>query len=294
MVAGLSSASFLEDVPAWLSSFDCHPTWEYVKARWEAPVVVSLLYVGMVFGVPALLPPGKGKGLSLRPLFALWNLVLSAFSFYGAVVSVRYVAHTLRHRGVHFMVCSDDLMFGPGHSPASGAACYGPIGVVMTAFLFSKIAELLDTAFLVLQRKPVTFLQWYHHLSVLLVSWYAYAIAAPTSVIFATVNYTVHAVMYFYFGLSQYTKQLGFMRQPITSLQLLQMVLGVILVGLAAYFDLGQSSCTSVYRHSYYYHATGGMYLSYLILFAKLYYDSYIARRGKQLRGATATKPKPE
>ena len=39
----------------------------------------------------------------------------------------------------------------------------GPSGFWTTAFVFSKIPELGDTAFLVVKKKPVIFLHWFHH-----------------------------------------------------------------------------------------------------------------------------------
>ena len=44
----------------------------------------------------------------------------------------------------------------------------------MGLFIFSKLPELFDTAFLVLQKKKVIFLHWFHHTTVLLYCWHAY------------------------------------------------------------------------------------------------------------------------
>jgi len=50
----------------------------------------------------------------------------------------------------------------------------GPTGLWVGLFIFSKFPELLDTAFLVLQKKRVIFLHWFHHTTVLLYCWHAY------------------------------------------------------------------------------------------------------------------------
>eukprot|EP00959_Pyramimonas_sp_CCMP1952_P446462 9347841-Pyramimonas_sp.AAC.2 len=39
----------------------------------------------------------------------------------------------------------------------------GPSGLWVGLFIYSKIPELLDTVFLVLQKKRVIFLAWFHH-----------------------------------------------------------------------------------------------------------------------------------
>ena len=96
----------------------------------------------------------------------------------------------------------------------------------MCLFIFSKYLELIDTVFLVLRKRKVRFLHWYHHFSVLLYCWHAYTWEMPTGLYFAAMNYTVHAVMYFYYFLS------GVLTKPpdwallVTVMQLLQMVGG--------------------------------------------------------------------
>ena len=39
-------------------------------------------------------------------------------------------------------------------------------------FLISKVAELGDTVFIVLRKSPLHLLHWYHHITVLVYSWY--------------------------------------------------------------------------------------------------------------------------
>jgi elongation of very long chain fatty acids protein 6 len=87
-------------------------------------------------------------------------------------------------------------------------------------FIFSKIPELMDTVFLVLQKKPVRstrtpphtavhhdaqltahlapqviFLHWFHHVTVLLYCWHAYVAGTAPGLWFACINYCVHSIM---------------------------------------------------------------------------------------------------
>ncbi|VDL66713.1 unnamed protein product [Nippostrongylus brasiliensis] len=49
----------------------------------------------------------------------------------------------------------------------------GPASFWACMFAFSKIAELGDTVFLVLRKRPVIFLHWYHHAVVLVYCWHS-------------------------------------------------------------------------------------------------------------------------
>jgi hypothetical protein len=71
-------------------------------------------------------------------------------------------------------------------------------------FLLSKFWELGDTAFIVLRRRPVTFLHVYHHSTVLLFTYYMSTMTETTTGLlpqFMAINYTIHALMYTYFTL---------------------------------------------------------------------------------------------
>ncbi len=90
--------------------------------------------------------------------------------------------------GFHATVCSDASWYANG-----------PSGYWVTLFIYSKIPELLDTIFMVLRGKPVIFLHWFHHVTVLMYCWHAYHVMIGAGVWFAAMNYSVHSVMYFYF-----------------------------------------------------------------------------------------------
>jgi hypothetical protein len=271
----------MDVVEAYFQEFDCHEWWQFSQTQWGVPIGCAMAYLVFVFAGPMvmkLLPDWK-----LKHTLALWNFLLAAFSILGFTVSIKFVVRTIQTKGFHYLVCDDDVMFG-GHDPKSGAACYGAIGWVMTYFVLSKIAELIDTFFLVARKRNVIFLHWYHHLTVLVMGWYAYACANPSSIMFATINYGVHSIMYAYYGLCVYTKSLGFLRQPITSLQMVQMVAGVGITASTGYWHLygPEGNCSRTYLDTGYYYWNLWMYVSYFLLFAKFYYDEYVAAKKKK------------
>jgi hypothetical protein len=157
---------------------------------------------------------------------------------------------------------------------------------MMTLFMLSKFPELVDTVFLILKGKPIMMLQWWHHSSVLLYSWHAYVLATPSAILFATMNYCVHSIMYFYFGVAVYApKVLSFMKQPITILQLTQMVAGICFITSCFVYERGvgrdgggvdgSDGCARAYKLGNYYLWCGLMYGSYFLLFAKFYVEAY-------------------
>ena len=123
---------------------------------------LSRLFAGFagVFYVPKYIT----KGIQLRNLWSLWNLALSAFSILGASRTVPHLVNALRTEGFVHTVCT----------PPETWYLRGATGFWVTLFIFSKIPELLDTVFLVLQNKEVIFLHWFHHVTVLLYCWHAF------------------------------------------------------------------------------------------------------------------------
>merc|ERR1711870_29634 len=145
-------------------------------------------------------------------------------------------------------------------------------------FAFSKIPELGDTAFLILKGKPVRFLQWYHHSTVMLFCWLAIATEYTPGIWFAMTNYTVHAVMYMYFFLTAFSSLKRFVKVVaplVTVIQITQMVYGLFINGFAVWNYLVGNYChiqdVAVYSAVI-------MYSSYFVLFSQLFLES---RRAK-------------
>jgi elongation of very long chain fatty acids protein 6 len=62
---------------------------------------------------------------------------------------------------------------------------------------YPQVPELFDTLFVVLRKKKLIFLHWYHHVTVLLFCWHSYMTMSSAGLYFISMNYGVHALMYF-------------------------------------------------------------------------------------------------
>lgn len=157
------------------------------RTQWfkGTPFAIVILYVALVFGVQYIMR--DRKAFNVKPLWRLWNLGLSIFSFIGAMRTMPHLLAELYEDGLYITMCGHAMRYGVGAS-----------GLWTMLFVFSKIPELLDTAFIVLGKKKLIFLHWYHHVTVLLFCWHSYAFRSSAGIWFIAMNYSVHAVMYGY------------------------------------------------------------------------------------------------
>ncbi len=142
-------------------------------------------------------------------------------------------------------------------------------------FVYSKYFELFDTVILVLRKRPVLFLHWYHHATALLYCLDAFAARQPTGLYFAAMNYTVHTVMYFYYFLmaSGYKpKWAGY----VTSMQIMQMVVGLGVNTYHAYKLSTDQNCDGSWRNL---QLAAVMYFSYFLLFMQFAIKRYVLKK---------------
>jgi elongation of very long chain fatty acids protein 6 len=138
-------------------------------------------------------------------------------------------------------------------------------------------SELFDTFFIVIHKKKLIFLHWYHHITVLLYCWHSYVTRSPPGIFFVTMNYAVHASMYFYYFLvATRTKPKWFHPMVITALQISQMIVGVF-VTLASFYQFRRDERVAGPCHIPQQNITAGfiMYGSYLFLFLQFFVRRY-------------------
>jgi elongation of very long chain fatty acids protein 6 len=234
-----------------------HNTWPRI------PLILVTLYILMIVVGSRIMK--EKEGFVWKHQSAMWNLALALFSFCGMCRTVPHLLHSVLSRGsVDYIMCGGDN-FGDG-----------AVGLWVMLFIFSKIPELGDTVFLVFRKKKLMLLHWYHHISVLLFCWHSYANRSSTGLYFVAMNYTVHAVMYFYYFLMCYRmKPKWFNPQWITIMQISQMVIGSA-VSVRSYYLLlsnGDNACQVTEENVF---AGLLIYTSYLYLFSVFFIQRFL------------------
>lgn len=250
-------------------SFDPEPLLYYMKwNNYVIPIAAVVAYLLFCYFGQIIMKNTSPFGLN--GTLALWNLFLSLFSLYGAVRMVPHTIWLLSTRTFEETICD----------PAYSSYGSGAAGFAVLLFCLSKIPELVDTVFVVLRKKPLIFLHWYHHVTVLLFCWNSYVTESGAGHFFASMNYTVHAVMYFYYFL-QAIKALpkSFPSWIITIMQISQMIAGTGIVCSCIYYyrNGGHKYAPGKCNNDFSNLVCGGvMYASYLYLFVEFAVKRFI------------------
>lgn len=264
-------------VASFEQNFDYPAAQQWMEKNWTISCYAAVIYVVVIFGIQFLMR--NRKAFDLRKSLSLWSFSLSAFSTIGAYRTMKDLITTLRYDGLYNTLCV----------PAENNTV---ASFWMLMFILSKLPELVDTLFIVLRKKNLSFLHYYHHVSVLLYCWYSYSDYTSTCRWFVSINYTVHAIMYFYFGLTaRGYKPSKLFAMSITTIQVTQMVVGLFVNLSALQIVLAKKQLCPVSINNIMWSLA--MYGSYFYLFSKFFYDAYVAK-GKGQPKVKADKPKAE
>eukprot|EP00981_Chlorochromonas_danica_P001260 scaffold268_cov210-Ochromonas_danica.AAC.55 len=251
-------ANALLAVPNFLAlpfekNFDPSYTIQMARNNWPFCIGLVITYLMVIFGGKKIME--NYKPFDLRLPLAGWNALLCVPFLLGSILTKSYEE----------TVCQ----------PALESYGYGPTGLWVMLFIFSKIPELLDTVFIVLRKKPLIFLHWYHHVTVLLFCWSAYSTLAASGIYFVAMNYSVHALMYGYYCLQALNVcPKSFPAILITLSQIAQMFVGTGVCISCWYFMLSGKECANERSNLI---AGALMYASYLYLFCDFAVRRYMA-----------------
>ena len=247
------------------NDFDGHNAQRYFAQHPMQPVVVVTLYLVLVRYGPRWM--SSRTPFRLKTVSRCWNFSVALFSICGALVCVPHLIRQLLGHGFWYSVCANVYEL----------AGYGPPALWAAAFTWSKLFELFDTALLVLKKRPVITLHWFHHASVIGFAWAAWAYETPAALWYGAMNYSVHALMYTYFALTSVDgcrdSVLRFAR-TITTLQISQFAFGTVINGFAAVAYLTPGVGCAI--HPFILQLAAALYVAYGALFVRLFVARYL------------------
>lgn len=246
---------------------------DWTNEHWFVPWACITAYVACLYFIPIIMK--NREPLKLRTAKTIWNFTLSTFSVCGFCATSYHLLFDkyggILTAGLEPSICMHASNYGCGLS-----------GLATAAFIYSKCFELIDTIFILLAKREPIFLHWYHHITVLAFCWYAYAVRASNGIYFAVVNYGVHAIMYFYYGMTQLSPRTRKMVLPyafyITLAQLSQMAFGLMIVGLTVYYKYQRRPCYTFPHVNLF---AIFMYASYFVLFLEIFLRRYVFAKPK-------------
>lgn len=244
--------------------FDSNESTLWMQKNWQHSITSSIAYVVLIYLGQKLMESRKPWDLA-RPL-AYWNLGLAIFSIFGVIRMTPEFIWSIGSNSLEYSMCTASF-------------AQGVTGFWTEMFAMSKVVELGDTAFIVLRKRPLIFLHWYHHITVLMYTWHAYKDHTASGRWFIWMNYTVHAFMYSYYALRAFH-----MRFPkhipmiVTTLQITQMVFGIAIAVHNYRLKNSGGYCQQTYENLYF---SFTIYFTYFLLFCNFFYHAYLKKNNR-------------
>jgi elongation of very long chain fatty acids protein 6 len=274
----LAGFPFFPSTLSWSALLELEESFRFADgAAWFAQherkmYVACAAYLVCVFAGQRLM--SERAKFSLRPALAVWNLLLSAVTILMASRIVPEFARRWADRGFQYAVCDNSFTATPA-------------ALMVAWFSLSKFPEFGDTAFIVLKKRPLILLHYWHHTSVAFYSWWSFQYGSGNGLFFQAMNTVVHSLMYPWYMASAMGYPLRAIAPFITFIQIVQMVLGL---GLSVYtLYLVKAEGESCMTPEWLAWVGAGIYLSYFVLFSIFFADKYMNKKSK---GGKANKAK--
>ncbi|CZS96987.1 probable fatty acid elongase (FEN1) [Rhynchosporium agropyri] len=259
--------------------FDFKPRVTPMSTLKESGFAILTYYI-IIFGGRELMR--NRKPFKLNALFMIHNFYLTSISAILLALFVEQLIPTLYRHGLFFTICEK-------------AGGWTPQLVILYYLNYlTKYLELIDTVFLVLKKKPLTFLHCYHHGATALLCYTQLIGLTSVSWTVICLNLLVHVVMYWYYFQSARGIKIWW-KEWITRLQITQFVIALGFVYFASYTYFtsqyfpwmpNAGNCAGEE-----FAAFSGMAVisSYLVLFISFYFATY-KKDGKRPTGRKAAR----
>jgi elongation of very long chain fatty acids protein 6 len=262
---------FVEQLTGY-KNFNLGHTLNYQEYSIFYSPLISVIYLCTVFGLQYIMK--NRQAFELRIPLIIFNAGLAIFSIIGSVVTIPYLISHLYDYGIIKTICHNNFSFVPS------------IALVSYLFSISKYVEFIDTIFIVLRKKELIFLHYYHHIATMIFCQFAgyymsLALASKDltneihntyAVLFGFINYLIHAFMYSYYTIMA-TKLVRIPRWisiSITASQIIQMIIGCYI-----HYVFYTSCWDSTYNLFY---IGIIMYFSYFCLFVHYFIKRYFLK----------------
>lgn len=228
--------------------------------------IFIVVYYFIIFGGRELMR--SREAFKLKALFLVHNYVLTLVSFLLLVLYAEQLIPTVVRHGIFYAICSNE-----------GGWTQQLVVLYYLTYL-TKYLELLDTVFLFLKKKPLTFLHCYHHGATALLCYTQLIGSTAVSWVPITLNLGVHVVMYWYYFQSARGIRIWW-KEWVTKFQIIQFIIDLGFVYFASYtyftstyfpYMPNMGKCSGEEFAAF---AGIGILSSYLVLFISFYLATY-------------------
>jgi elongation of very long chain fatty acids protein 6 len=232
-------------------------------------------YVITIFSVKFVM--ANRKPFDLNTPLIIWNAILAVFSIAGFVRMSPVWWGTIAEKGV-----------SSTYTEITELQTDKVAGYWTFLWVVSKIPELIDTIFIVLRKRPLMFMHWYHHA---LTGWFAFVNFYEDnaySIWVVYINYFIHSFMYSYYcARAMHIRIPPQFAQLLTGAQIIQFLLTHAVMGHLLVLLATTSNDYAVTFRGFTIGAI--MEVTYLMLWFRFYYISYIGGGGKKYLAAKNT-----